>query len=37
VAVYDLKQEFVGGKWAQSIGIERSLGTSYIPPQNIKP
>ncbi|GAB4123870.1 MAG: hypothetical protein OHK0045_03970 [Raineya sp.] len=36
-ATYDLKQDFVGGKWAPSIGIHRSLGTEYVPPQNIKP
>jgi len=36
-ATYDLKQDFIAGKWAPSIGIHKSLGTEYIPPQNIKP
>lgn len=34
---YDLKQDFIKGKWSPTISIYKSLGTEYVPPQNIKP
>jgi hypothetical protein len=34
---HDIKQDFVGGKWAPSVSIHKTWHFDYIPPQNIKP
>jgi len=33
----DIRQDFIGGKWAPSVRTIKMLGNELLPPQNIKP